>query len=181
MGGVVACPPVLLLRRHVGSRDDGYSRINEEEGENLAVTGPCGVGEGKGADVVLEEVGEEDGAAGAGEDAADVLECVFLRTDGEDALNVEVVALGVVEVTAELVCISGGAEVEIAVGDVVAIVVEEGSGADVLVELALDVPGAAFVVGLFGGQVNVGELDYDLDAFCVVKEARGLDIIGGEL
>ena len=54
--------PVLLLRRDARRRDDGRERVDEEEDEDLAVTGTGAIKEGEGGDSVLVDVGEDDAA-----------------------------------------------------------------------------------------------------------------------
>jgi hypothetical protein len=65
----------------------------------------------------------------------------------------------------------------VAVGDIDVVVVVDRGGADVPVELAFDVPGAAAVRGLFRGEVDFGKLDDNL--WDLVGRARmGLKVYG---
>ena len=54
------------------------------------------------------------------------------------------------------------AEGEMRRGDVSGGVVVECRGADLFVDLSFNVPGSAFILGFLGGEVDVGEFDYDL-------------------
>lgn len=148
---VLALPPVALLGRDVCSGHDGHGRVDEEEGEDLAVARQPGVCKAEGLDAVHVEVGEEDGTALRREHGANVLDgALRVRAHGEGAVDGAGIGLRVVEIGGELFGVGGRAEGQPRGGDVLRVVVEEGRGTDVLVELALDVPRAAVVGGLSG-------------------------------
>src|SRR5688572_6725734 len=69
-----ALPPILALWRDIRGRDNGDFGIDEEEGDDLAVAWLGRVNELERADVVLIEVGEEEGAAWSGENTANELD-----------------------------------------------------------------------------------------------------------
>ncbi|KAF5611761.1 uncharacterized protein FTJAE_14166 [Fusarium tjaetaba] len=69
------------------------------------------------------------------------------------------------ESTIQLYCIRYGPEVNVAISDVLVVVVEERSGAYVLIDLAFCMPRAAWIVGILWGEVDVGGLDDDLESF----------------
>lgn len=125
-------PPMPLLRRHIRRRRDLDVWVDEEEREDLAVAGFRRVGEAEGADAVLEDVGEGEEAAFGGEDVADVLDAGALVFAAEDVGEPFEVALLVVEVFGKL-GFASLAEGEAAFGDVGAVVVVQGGGADMFV------------------------------------------------
>ncbi|KAI6767929.1 hypothetical protein HG530_005938 [Fusarium avenaceum] len=67
------------------------------------------------------------------------------------------------------------------VSDVLAVVVIECGRADVLVQLALDMPRAAVVGWFLRGEMNVGKLDDDLRTRSIVEEPSGFHVTGVEL
>jgi hypothetical protein len=68
--------PIALLRGDVGCGRDALGMVNEEEDEDLAVAVLGRVDETERSDLVLEDVGERDGATGRGEEQVEALiEC----------------------------------------------------------------------------------------------------------
>lgn len=107
-------------------------RVNEEKREDFAVAGFCRVSELERSDAVLEDVRPGEQAAFFADDVSDFLDARALVLDAEDFAEPFVVALLIGELM-DWFGLAGLSECETALGDVLAVVVVQGSGADVFV------------------------------------------------
>ena len=110
-------------------RQHAHMRIDQEEREDLPVAGLSRVREFEGLDLMLEDIGKCERAALHARDAADVLDRVGAVFDAEDGFEPFVVALLIADVEGFLGA-ADLAEGEARGGDVFAVVVVQGCGAD---------------------------------------------------
>lgn len=125
-------PPVPPLGRDVGRGDDADVRVDEEQGEDLAVARAGAVGQREGRDAVLQDVGEGEEAVLEARDAAQLLRGRAVAVATEDGGQPAVVVLLVSNIPC-YVCVCALAERERAGRDVFVGVVVYRGGADVLV------------------------------------------------
>lgn len=88
-----AAVPVLLLRRNKSGRQDRLLGVDEEKGQDLAISGFCPVVETEGLDLVLKDVGEYQTAVLFGDDPVQALSQEVMIPDTVEVFCATVVRL----------------------------------------------------------------------------------------
>lgn len=132
-------PPVFLLRRHVRGRWNAQVWIYEEKCKDLAMAWSAGVLELEWLHAVLQHVWEGDDSALLSPDVAQILYRISVVLHAVQEVEVHEVVLVIVALL-EMAGRNALAESEVAVCDVVAVVVVNRAGTNVFVEGAFDVP-----------------------------------------
>lgn len=124
-------PPVATLWGNIGCRDDADVGIDEEEREDLAMAWFGRVRQFKGGDTVLKGIREREQTTLPAEDIPNLLHLRSMLFTAEDGLEPVVLILRITEV--EGVVRGLLTEGESALRDVLAVIVVQSGGADMLV------------------------------------------------
>src|SRR5687768_7797925 len=107
---------MTLLWANIRGRDNGDIRVNEEQRQDLAVSGTGWIGELERADTVLVDVREEQSATTASKDLADVLNRAVTLLDSKNTFDHIKLALLVAKFSHHILFVRSGTETEVAVG-----------------------------------------------------------------
>lgn len=114
----------------------------------------------KGTDAMLEHVWENEESVFSRVGHAKYLDCIAPVVP--DAVDLHEGVAFALFVVVELVFVDTLAECEVAVSDVLCVVVVQRASSDVFVQLPFDVPAATIIRGPVRREVNVGQFDDDL-------------------